>query len=162
MMQFQKLSVKVADVSMGRLVLFFTEGFFETLIGFFKSHNPTTLKDVMSLTRDLQNVLPRTRFPPKPNFKFENMHWKRDAPDKNPFQIDSIENNNKEGLKRDELQRKKLCFACFQPWTPGHKCTKGKAQYIEIFSDNDEYQGGMDEEGHNSDQEESYEIVFEE
>ena len=31
-------------------------------------------------------------------------------------------------------------------WTPGHKWAKGKSQYIEVFSDNDEYEGGMDEE----------------
>ena len=68
MMEFQKLSVKVVDVSMGRLVLLFTEGLVEPLKSLFKYHKPTTLKDEMSLTRDLQNVLPRTRFPPKPNF----------------------------------------------------------------------------------------------
>ena len=72
MMEFQKLLVKVADVSMGRLVLMLTKGFVETLKGLLKSQKPTTLKDAMSLTTDLQNVLPRTRFPPKPNFKFEN------------------------------------------------------------------------------------------
>ena len=57
----------------------------------------------MSLTRDLQNVLPRTRFPPKPNFKFEKKPWKRDAPDKKPLQRDLNEKNKKEGLNRDEL-----------------------------------------------------------
>ena len=39
----------------------------------------------------------------------------------------------------------------FQPWAPGHKCAKGKAQYIEVFSDNDGYEGGMDEEWNTSD-----------
>ena len=62
----------------------------------------------------------------------------------------------------DELRRKKLCFTCFQPWTLGHKCTKGKAQYIEVFSDNDGYEGGMEEGGHISDQEEEYETAVEE
>ena len=57
---------------------------------------------------------------------------------------------------------KKLCFTCFQPWTPGHECTNGKAQYIQVFFDNDEYEGGMDEEGHISYQEEAYETIFEE
>ena len=55
-----------------------------------------------------------------------------------------------------------MCFTCFQPWTPWHKCTKGKAQYIEVFSDNDEYEGGMDEEGHNSDQDQEYETTVKE
>ena len=65
----------------------------------------------MSLTRDLQNVLPRTRSPPKHNFIFEKKPWKRDAPDKNPWkrdvpdkkplQRDSSKNNNKQGLNMD-------------------------------------------------------------
>ena len=49
----------------------------------------------MSLTRDMQNVLPRTRFPPNPTLRFEKKPWKRDAPDKNPWKIDSFENNSK-------------------------------------------------------------------
>ena len=49
----------------------------------------------------------------------------------------------------DELQTKKLCFPRFQPLTPVHKCTKGKAQYIEVFSNSYEYERDMDEEGHN-------------
>ena len=95
MMEFQKLSVNVANVLMGRLVFIFSEVLDEPLKGLVKSHNPTTLKDSMSLTRDLQNVLPRTRFPPKPNFKFEKKPWERDTPDKNPLQRDSIEKNKK-------------------------------------------------------------------
>ena len=67
-------------------------------------------------------------FLPSLTSKFEKKPWQRDAPDKNPFQRDSIENNKKEGLNKDEIRRKKLCFTFFQPWTPGHKCTKGKAQ----------------------------------
>ena len=116
----------------------------------------------MRLTRDLQDVLPRTRFPPQPNFEFQKKPWKKDAPDKNPWKIDSFEKIKKEGINRDELRRKKLCFTCFQPWTPGHKCTKEKAQYIEVFYDNDGYEGGMDEEGNTSDQQEAYQTVVEE
>ena len=86
MMEFQKLSVKVVNVSMGRLLLFFTEGLAEHLKILVKSHKPNTLKDAMNLTRDLQNVLPRTRFPPKPNSEFEKKLWKKDALDKNLWQ----------------------------------------------------------------------------
>ena len=50
----------------------------------------------MSLTRDLQNVLPRTRFPPKRNFQFEKKPWQRDAPDKKTWKRHSFENNKKE------------------------------------------------------------------
>ena len=71
------------------------EFFFEPFKGLVKSHKPTTLKDAMSLTRDLQNVLPRTRFPPKPNFKFENKPCQIGSPDKNPLKIYSSEKNNK-------------------------------------------------------------------
>ena len=67
---------------MGRLVFFFIEVFADPLKFLVKSHKPTNLNDAMSLTRDLQNVLPRTRFPPKPNFRFERKPWRKDAPDK--------------------------------------------------------------------------------
>ena len=73
---------------MGRLVLFVTEYLDEPLKFLVKSHNHTTLKDAMSLTRDLQNVLPRTRFPATPNFKFEKKPWKKDSPNKKPEQRD--------------------------------------------------------------------------
>ena len=54
MLEFQRLSVKVANVSMGRLVLMFTELVLEeTLKCLFKSQNPTNLNVEMSLTRDL-------------------------------------------------------------------------------------------------------------
>ena len=43
MMEFQKLSVKLDDVSMGRLVLLFTKVFLQPLKCFVKSHNPATL-----------------------------------------------------------------------------------------------------------------------
>ena len=43
MMEFQKLSVKVVDVTIGRLVLLFIEGLAEPLKFVVKSHKPTTL-----------------------------------------------------------------------------------------------------------------------
>ena len=75
---------------------------------------------------------------------------------------DTYENNKKEGQNRDKIRRKRLCFTCFQPWTSRHKCAKGKAQCIEVFFDNDEYEGGMDEEENISNQEETYETTAEE
>ena len=62
MLEFENISVMDYDVSMGMLLFMLIEGFYEPLKVLVKSHNPTTLKDAMSLTRDLQNVLPRTRF----------------------------------------------------------------------------------------------------
>ena len=58
----------VFDVSMDRFVLFFTEGIKKPFRGVVKSHKLATFKDSMNLIRDLQNVLPRTKYPPKPNF----------------------------------------------------------------------------------------------
>ena len=82
MLKFEKLSIMVSDVSMARLVLFFTEGLTEPLRGVVKFHNPSTLKDAMNLARDLHNVLPRTKYPPKKNFpsKFKEgkKTWKKD------------------------------------------------------------------------------------
>ena len=83
MLEFENISVMVFDVSMDRLVLLFTEGLIERLRGIMKSHKPTTLKDAMNLTRDLQTVLPRTKYPPKPNFASEfkegKKPWKNDS-----------------------------------------------------------------------------------
>ena len=83
MLEFEKLSVMVSDVSMSRLVLLFTEALTKPLRGVMKSHNPTTLKDSINLTRDLQNVLPQTKYPPKANFpsKFKEgkKPWKRES-----------------------------------------------------------------------------------
>ena len=49
----------------------------------------------MSLTRDLQNMLPKTRFPPKPNSIFERKPWKKDELDKKSYKRDTSENNKK-------------------------------------------------------------------
>ena len=53
MLEFEKISVMVFDVSMARLVLLFTEGLTEPLRGLVKAQKPATLKDAMNLTRDL-------------------------------------------------------------------------------------------------------------
>ena len=83
MLEFQNLSVMVSDVSMARLVLIFTEGLMDPLRGIMKSHKPSTLKDAMNLTRDLHNVLPRTKYPPMPNFPSKlnegKKPWKNDS-----------------------------------------------------------------------------------
>ena len=80
MLEFEKILIMVSNVSMSRLVLLFTKGLTEPLRGLVKAHKPATLKEAMNLTRDLQNVLPRTKYPPKPNFpsKFNEgkKHWK--------------------------------------------------------------------------------------
>ena len=83
MLEFEKISVMVSDVSMARLFLIFTKGLTEPLIGLVKSHKPSTLKDAMNLIRDLENVFPRTKYPPKPNFpsklKEGKKPWKNES-----------------------------------------------------------------------------------
>ena len=83
MLEFEKILVMVFDISMARLVLLFTKGLIEPLRGLEKSHKPDILKDAMNLTRDLQNVFPRTKYPPKKNFpsKFKEgkKPWKKDS-----------------------------------------------------------------------------------
>jgi len=39
---------------------------------------------------------------------------------------------------RRYLKRRKLCFACREPWTPGHRSIVDKGHYIEVFSDTDQ------------------------
>ena len=71
MLEFENLSVMVSDVSMARMVLLFTEGFTEPFRGILESHKLSTSMDAMNLTRDLQNVLPRTKYPPQEKFPFQ-------------------------------------------------------------------------------------------
>ena len=84
----------VFDVSMARLVLFFTKGLKKYLRGLVKFHKPTTLKDSMNLTRDLQNVIPRTKYPPKPNFHSKFKEGKK------PWKKDSYTKENKGGPRK--------------------------------------------------------------
>ena len=102
----------VSNVHIARLVLLFIEGLKEPLRGLMKSHKLTTLKDDMNLTRDLQNVMPRTKYPPKPNFSSKFKEGKK------PWKKESSTKENKGGARK-ELKRKKLCFTYKQPWVPG-------------------------------------------
>ena len=117
---------------MAHLVFLFTKGFHQPLKGLVKSHKPTILKYAMNLTRELQNALPKTKYPPKPTFtsKFKD--------DKKPCKNDSIGRDMKGGKSKEELKRKKLCFTINQPLVPRHKCAKGKAHFIDFFLDDEE------------------------
>ena len=66
--------------------------------GLVKFHKPTTLKDAMNLTRDLQNVLPRTKYPPKKNFPSKIKEVKK------PWKMDSYTNENKGGPSKEYLR----------------------------------------------------------
>ena len=79
---------------MDLLVLLYIEGLVEPLKGLVKSHNPTTLKDAINLTRDLHNVFPKTRYSPKPDFPSKLKEGRK------PWKRDSFVKDNKEGLSK--------------------------------------------------------------
>ena len=117
---------------MVHLVFLFNEGLDEPLKVLVKSHNPSTLKHAMNLIRDLQNVLSKTRYPPKPTFPYNLKDVKK------PRKKDSFGKDKKDGPSKEDIKRKKLCFTCHQPWVPGHKCARGKEHFIEVLSDDEE------------------------
>ena len=103
----------------------------EPLRGWVKAYKPPTLQDAISRARDLQDSVPKNRFPLKTNFSVRDK-------DKKPFQQDFSKNTWLDDDTRKDLRRKKLCFTSQEPWDPGHRCTeKAKAHYIEVYSDSE-------------------------
>ena len=66
--EFQRIAVMVTDVSERRLAMLFTEAVTEPLRGWVKSYKPLTLQDAISRARDLQDSVPKNKFPLKTNF----------------------------------------------------------------------------------------------
>ena len=66
----------VTDISESRLIMLFTETLTEPLRGWVKSYRPTTLTDAIRWTRDLQDVVPKVRLPPKTNSPIEDVERK--------------------------------------------------------------------------------------
>ena len=66
--EFQRIAVMVTDISESRLIMLFTEALTEPLRGWIKFYRPTTLANAISRTRDLQDAVPKNRFPPRANF----------------------------------------------------------------------------------------------
>jgi hypothetical protein len=77
--EFQRVAVAVTDISEPRLIMLFTEGLTEPLRGRVKAYRPPTLQDSILRTRDLADLVPKTKTFSKP-FVHE-----RDE-DRNPFQ----------------------------------------------------------------------------
>ena len=116
--------------------MFFTEALTEPLQGWVKYYRPTTLADSINRTRDLQDVVRKNRFPPRTNVPIK-------AKDRKPWPKKEWMDND----TQQDLRRKKLCFTCQEPWVPGHICSgKGKAYYIEAYSDNGEDDDYPDQE----------------
>ena len=76
----------VTDISESRLITLFTEALTKPLRGWVKSYRPITLADAIIQTRELQDAVPKNRFPPRTNFPIKDKERK-------PFQ--------KEWLKKE-------------------------------------------------------------
>ena len=130
----------VTDITEPRLIMLFTEGLAEPLRGWVKAYKPVTFQDAIGRARDLQDAVPKNRFPPKPIFPPKGK-------DTRPLQKDWTGKPKLDDDTRRELRRKKLCFSCQEPWVPGHRCLgKGKAHYIEVYSDSGEEEDETDQE----------------
>ena len=66
----------VIDISESKLIMLFTEALTEPLRGWVKSYRPTTLADAIRQTRDLQDVVPKNRFPPRTNVPIKDKESK--------------------------------------------------------------------------------------
>ena len=99
--EFQRIAVMVTDISESRLIMLFTEALIEPLRGWVKSYRPTTLADAIRWTRDLQDTVPKNRFPPRTNVPIKDKE-RKPWPKKEWMDNDT----------RQDLRRKKLCFTC--------------------------------------------------
>ena len=73
---FHRITIMVTDISESRLITFFIEALTEPLQGWVKSYRPTTLAYSIRWTRDLQDVVPKNRFPPRTNFPIKDKERK--------------------------------------------------------------------------------------
>jgi hypothetical protein len=87
------------------------------------------LQDAILCTRDLADLVPKTKTFSKPFVP------QRDR-DRKPFQREWKGKEKLDDETRRELMRKKLCFSCKDPWVPCHRCmAKGEIHYIEVAAD---------------------------
>lgn len=63
---FQRVAVKVPDMSKSRLLMIYTEALNEPLCGWVKAFKPRTLQDAIERTRDLTGEPSKNKFTPKP------------------------------------------------------------------------------------------------
>ena len=123
--------------------MLFIEGFSEPLRGWVRAYQPTTLQDAINHARDMQDAVPNNRFLPKFSIPQKGKEVKQQQQE--PFSKGKLDDET-----RRDLRRRRLCFSCQEPWALGHRCTKGKAHYIEVFSES-----GDEEEDPELDQGES-------
>jgi hypothetical protein len=59
--EFQQVAVVVTDISEPRMIMLFTKGLTEPLRGWVKAYRPPTLQDAILRTRDLADLVPKTK-----------------------------------------------------------------------------------------------------
>ena len=106
--EFQRIVVMVTDVSESRLTMLFTEALTKPLRGWVKAYKPPTLQDAISQARDLQDSVPKNKFPLKTNFPVRDK-------DKKPFQQEVPNKTWLDDDTRKDLRWKKLCFTFQEP-----------------------------------------------
>jgi hypothetical protein len=62
---FQRVEIKVLDMSEPHLLMIYTEELNEPLHGWVKDFKPTTLQDAIERTRDLTGAASKNKFTPK-------------------------------------------------------------------------------------------------
>jgi hypothetical protein len=95
----------VTNISEARLVMLFVERLFEPFHGWVKAYNPTTLQYAVSRSRDMQDVVPKSRFPLKPTSPQKKKEVK-------PFQKDWVGKPRLDEETKRELRKKRLGFNC--------------------------------------------------
>ena len=127
----------VSDILESRLIMLFTEALSERLRGWVKAYRPITLQDAISRTLDLQDFVPKNKQPQKTTTLPENKEKPTHLLENRERIIPQREWLN-EDTRRD-LRRKNLCFACKEPWVPGHRCMgKEKLHLIKVLPNSSE------------------------
>ena len=82
----------------------------------------------MRRTRDLQDSIPKTKYPPKDTM--HNKFYNERPPMRN---FTSPINKYYSYKEQDELRSNNIYFSFQEHWVPGHKCAKGKFHSIKFF-----------------------------
>ena len=93
----------VTYLSERRFIMLFSEALTEPLWGLVKAYKPSTLQDPINKTRELQDSVPKNRFPTKTNFPIKDK-------EKKPFQQEWPKKTWLDDDTRKDLRKKKIVF----------------------------------------------------
>ena len=96
-------------------MMMFVEGILEHLRGLVKAYKPNYLQNVVNGAHDMQDVVPKIRFPPKPTFTPRTK-------DIIPPQRDWADKPKLDEETRREFRKNKFCLNCQEPCAPGNRC----------------------------------------